>query len=239
MQLRGGSLVPGPAVSAPKEANVFNFVRANLKGDGSEQIIMIDDSHKLRILSAGNDQIWRGNGIFAATTNAFESKVEDRRFAMVDLYAIPSPVLITDLRQNGIPEVVLNRNTTTFDKWLPNSMKYYDQGEIVSLSWDNMGLVENWKTRELNGQVTALRIGDIEGNGRKQLVISMVYAKDLLKLYDSRSVVFTYDLNVKAGPANRPRTRGKPSRYSLQSRRQVSRELIRAVRSSTKTEPVK
>ena len=120
---------------------------------------------------------------------------------MVDLYAIPSPILITDLRKNGIPEVVLNRNTTSFDKWLPNSMKYYDQGEIVSLSWDNMGLVENWKTRELNGQVTALRIGDIEGSGRQQLVISMVYAKDLLKLYDARSVVFTYDLNVKPGPA--------------------------------------
>jgi hypothetical protein len=200
MQLRGSSLVQGPEVSAPKEANVFNFVKANLKGEGSEQIVMLDDSHKLRILS-GNDQIWRGTGIFGATTNAFESKVEDRRFSMVDLYAIPSPILITDLRQNGIPEVVLNRNTTSFDKWLPNSMKYYDQGEIVSLSWDNMGLVENWKTRELNGQVTALRIGDIEGDGRKQLVISMVYAKDLLKLYDSRSVVFTYDLNVKAGPA--------------------------------------
>ncbi|MGO9370804.1 MAG: hypothetical protein ACLQBD_01740, partial [Syntrophobacteraceae bacterium] len=52
-----------------------------------------------------------------------------------------------------------------------------------------------------NGQVTALRIGDIEGSGRQQLVISMVYAKDLLKLYDARSVVFTYDLNVKPGPA--------------------------------------
>jgi len=200
MQLRGGSLVPGPAVNAPKEANVFNFVKASLKGEGSEQIVMLDDSHKLRILS-GNDQIWRGTGIFGATTNAFESKVEDRRFGMVDFYAIPSPILITDLRKNGIPEVVLNRNTTAFDKWLPNSMKYYDQGEIVSLSWDNMGLVENWKTRELNGQVTALRIGDVEGSGRQQLVISMVYAKDLLKLYDARSVVFTYDLNVKQGPA--------------------------------------
>jgi len=82
-------------------------------------------------------------------------------------------------------------------------MKYYDQGEIVSFSWDNMGLTENWKTKELNGQVTALRIGDLEGNGKKQLVVSMVYAKDPLKLYDSKSVIFTYDLNVKEEPANK------------------------------------
>jgi hypothetical protein len=164
---------------------------------------LLDDSHKLRILNAVGDQIWKGVGIWGATTNSFESKVEDRRWAMVDYYYIPSPILVVDLRRNGIPEIVLNRNTTSFDKWLPNSMKYYDQGEIVSFSWDNMGLTENWKTKELNGQVTALRIGDLEGNGKKQLVVSMVYAKDPLKLYDSKSVIFTYDLNVKEEPANK------------------------------------
>ena len=111
----------------------------------------------------------------------------------------------------------LNRNTTIFDQWLPNSMKYYDEGEIVSLSWDNTGLTENWKTRELNGQITSLRIGDIEGNGRQQLVISMVYAKDLLKLWDSRSVIFTYDLNVKEGPAKQAVTRRRTFRYRQKS----------------------
>ncbi|MGC9966729.1 MAG: hypothetical protein ABSE08_15095 [Syntrophobacteraceae bacterium] len=200
MQLRGSSLVPGPEVSAPKEANVFNFAKADINNDRIDEIILVDDSHRLRILNMSGDQIWKGGGIWAATTNAFESKVEDRRWGMSDFYAIPSPVLITDLLRNGTPEIVVNRNTTSFDKWLPNSMKYYDQGEIVSLSWDNLGLTENWKTRELNGQVTAVRIGDIEGSGKKQLVVSMVYARDSLKLYDSRSVIFTYDLNVKAAP---------------------------------------
>ena len=99
----------------------------------------------------------------AATTNAFQSKGEDHRKGTADSYAIPSPILVTDLRKNGIPEIVLNRNTTASDKLLSNSMKYHEQGEIVSLSWDNKALVENWKTRELNGQVTSLRIGDIDG----------------------------------------------------------------------------
>ena len=165
---------------------------------------MVDNSHQLRILTSSGDQIWRGRGLWGATTNSFEAKVEDRRWNMVDLFAIPSPILIADVRSTGIPEIVVNRNTTSFDQWLPNSIKVFDRGEIVSLSWDNMGLTENWKTRELDGQITSLRIGDLDGSGRQQLVLSMVYAKDLLKLNDARSVIFSYDLNVKQGPVAKP-----------------------------------
>ena len=201
MQLRGGSLVAGSALSTPKEVNIFNFAKADINNDKIDEIAVVDDAHKLRILNSAGGQIWKGAGIWAATTNAFQSKGEDHRKGTADSYAIPSPILVADLRKNGIPEIVLNRNTTASDKLLSKSTKYHEQGEIVSLSWDNKAMVENWKTRELNGQVTSLRIGDIDGNGRQQLLISTVYAKDQLRLWDSRSAIFTYDLNVKEGPA--------------------------------------
>jgi len=204
MQLRGDSVVPGPAVNVPKEINVFNFAKADINNDKLDEIVTVDENHNLRILTPAGDQIWRGQGMWAATTNSFESKVEDRRWNMVDTFSIPAPILVADLRKNGIPEIVVNRNTTSFDKWMPNSMKYFDQGEIVSLSWDNLGLTENWKTRELNGQVTSFRIGELDAGGRKQLVVSMVYAKDLLKVNESKSVVFTYDLAVQEGAVKKP-----------------------------------
>jgi TolB-like protein len=197
MQLRGGdSLAPGPEVSAPKEANLFNFAKADLNNQKADKIILVDDSRKLRVMSTTGDQVWKGDGVWAGTTNAFESKAEGPPKEMSDLYTIPSPILVVDLRLNGIPEIVANRNAAAVDKWLPNSTKYYAQGEIVSLSWDNMKLAENWKTKELDGQVTALRIGDIEGNGKKQLVFSTVYAEDPLRINDSKSVIFTCELNV-------------------------------------------
>lgn len=200
MQLRGKSLVPTVAVNAPDGCNIFNFVKADINNDKIDETLMLDDSHNLRILSGAGDQIWKGRYLFGATTNVFESKVEDRRWNQVDLFAIPSPMLIADLNKDGLLELVLNRNTTTFDKFLPDSMKLYDRGEVISLSWDQMGMVENWKTREIEGQVTGIRIGDITGEGRQQLVISMVLAKDLLKIWDSKSTIFSYDLNVNTAP---------------------------------------
>ncbi|HYA43020.1 MAG TPA: FG-GAP-like repeat-containing protein [Syntrophobacteraceae bacterium] len=187
MQLRSDSLTPGPAIDVPKDVNVFNFAKADLKNDKLEKIVMLDDDHKLRILSAAGGQLWKGDGRWGATTNVFQSKVD----------AIPSPILIADLRKSGAQEIVLNRNAASSHRWLSDALKYCGRGEIVSLSWDNKTLTENWKTREFNGEITSLRIGDLDGNGIKQLVISLVYAKDLLKVWDSTSVIVTYDLNVK------------------------------------------
>ncbi len=201
MQFRGGSLVPGPAVSTPKGANIFNFVKVDIKNDKDNEIVMVDDTHKLRVLKAAGDLVWKGGGLWAVTTNSFKDNVGGFLWKKAESYDIPSPIIVAGLRKNGVPEIVLTRNTTSDSKWEANSKKYCDRGEVVSLSWDSPNLTENWTTTQLNGQITSLRIGDIEGNATRQLVISMVYAKDLHKLYDSRSVIFIYDLNVKEGPA--------------------------------------
>ncbi|MEM5789343.1 MAG: hypothetical protein AAGU11_18685, partial [Syntrophobacteraceae bacterium] len=203
MQLRGDKLTPTTPINVPDRCNVFNFAKADINGDKMEEIIAVDHSNRLLIMNPAGEQIWRGSGVFCATTNTFEAKVEDRRFNMVELFAIPSPILITDLNKDAIPEVVLNRATTKIDQFLPDSFKSWDRGEVTSLSWDQLGMVENWKTRELSGMVTGIRIGDLNGDGKNQLVISMVLAKDLLKIGDLKSTIFTYDLNVGAAPAKK------------------------------------
>ncbi|GLI34074.1 FG-GAP-like repeat-containing protein [Desulforhabdus amnigena] len=196
MQMRAGDLAALVPANLPSRCNVFNFARADINGDHSDETILIDSSNEMLILNSSGDQIWKGDRLFGATTNYFEAKVEDRRYNSVDVYAIPSPILITDLNKDGIPEIVVNRSRDILAKFLPNSMKYFDKSEIVSLSWDQLGLVENWKTRDISGMVTAIRIADMNHDGNTELVGSLVLAKDFLKLWESKSTLFSYDLNV-------------------------------------------
>jgi hypothetical protein len=134
--------------------------------------------------------------VFGATTNSFEGKVIDRRFNHVELFSIPAPILITDLNKDGIVEIVLNRNTDIKGSFMPQGLQYWERGEVVSLTWDQMGLIENWKTREISGMVTSLRVGDLNNDGTTELVTSLVLAKDFLKLWESKSTILSYDLNV-------------------------------------------
>lgn len=201
MRLAGNSLAPASPVNVPRRCNVFNFAVGDLNNDRSNEIVFVDNSNTLNILSSTGELIWKSDRLFATTTNFFESRLVDRRFNDVELYAIPSPILITDINGDGIPEIVINRSPNTLARFLPNNMKYYDKSEIVSLSWDQLGLVENWKTREISGMVTAIRFADLDNNGKPELVASLVLAKDFLKLWDSRSTIFSYDLNVPAATA--------------------------------------
>ena len=124
-----------------------------------------------------------------------EAKVVDSRYAQIDYISINSPILITDLNKDGIPEIIVNDNLGQ-GRFMPEGFKYYDKSQITSLSWNQLGLVENWKTMEVGGMVTAFRIGDLTKGGVPQLIGSMVLAKDLLKVWDSKSTVFSYDLNI-------------------------------------------
>ncbi len=201
MILKGDRLAFAAPTNLPRECNVFNFARADINNDGSEETILIDSSSNLIIYSSAGSILWRGNNLFGATTNAFEGKVIDRRYNQVDMYSIPVPILITDLNQDGIQEVIVSRSIESLGRFLPQGLKYFDRGEIVSLSWDNMGMVENWKTREISGMVTSIRIGDFNNDGTKELGASLVLAKDFLKLWEARSSIFSYDLNISTSGA--------------------------------------
>ncbi len=200
MTLRGQTLAPVMPIPLPKQCNVFNFAKADVNNDNNDEFIVINSDNHLILLSASGDELWKSRQRFAATNNGFIGKITDLRFNQVDYYYLPSPILITDMNKDNIPEIVANRSPD-YDRFMPEGIRYYHQGEIVSLSYDQVSLLENWKTRDIGGMVTAIRIADLNGDGTPELVASVVLAKDFVKLWESQSVVISYDLNISTQQA--------------------------------------
>jgi TolB-like protein len=206
MQLKGDTLARTIAVSLPNRCNVFNFAKLDINGDHLDDVVFIDNENRLVVANPAGDILWRSKKTFGATTNSFEGKVRDRRVNDVDLYSVPPPIIVTDLNKDGIPEIIVTQNGGGLNRYLPAGTKYYDKGEIVSLSWDQLGLLENWKTREISGMVTSIRVADLDQNGTPQLLASMVLAKDFMKLWESKSNIFGYDLKTAAAPKTASKT---------------------------------
>jgi len=202
MQLVGNTVKTLVSLPVPNRCNVFNFAKWDINGDGADEVVVIDHENKLLILNTQGDQIWKSDSRYGATSNMVEAKVVDSRYAQIDYVSINSPILITDLNKDGIPEIIVNDNLGQ-GRFMPEGIKYYDKSQITSLSWNQLGLVENWKTMDVGGMVTAFRIGDPTKGGVPQLIGSMVLAKDLLKVWDSKSTVFSYDLNIAPTPAEK------------------------------------
>ncbi|MEJ5363793.1 MAG: FG-GAP-like repeat-containing protein [Desulfosoma sp.] len=195
-RLRDGKAVTTAPATVPPQCNVANFAAGDFNGDGAVEYAVITADNRLMVLDSAGNRLWRSRQQFAATTNYLLGKVEDLRYNNVEYYYVPSPILVMDLNKDGIAEIVVNRSPDTTSRFLPQGFKYYEAGEVVSFSWDQMGLVENWKTREVSGMVSSIRVGDLNGDGTPELIASLVLGKDLLKLWEARSTVFSYDLNV-------------------------------------------
>lgn len=203
MNLRGNQLAPGASVPVPSHCNVFNFAKVDLDNDQSDEIVLISTDNRLRILSSTGDQRWKSRKRFGATSNYILGKVEDLRYNAVEYFYLPSPILVTDLNQDGIAEVIVNRSPD-YSNLTPVGLKYYEAGEIVSLSWNQLGLVENWKSRELSGMVTSMHLGSLVRDKKTQLIVSLVAGTDLAQFWKAKSSIISYDLAVAPAPKAAP-----------------------------------
>ncbi len=78
MQFVGKTLKTLVSLPVPKRCNVFNFAKWDLNGDGSEEVVVIDEENRLLVLNSHGDQLWKSDSRYGATTNLVEAKVVDR-----------------------------------------------------------------------------------------------------------------------------------------------------------------
>ncbi|SFM97194.1 FG-GAP repeat domain-containing protein [Thermodesulforhabdus norvegica] len=197
MQWQNDRLNPSRTIDVPtKYCNVFNFTMVDVDSNGSKEYVVILPDNRLAIVGSNGQLMWKSRHRFGATTNYILGKVSDARYNAIDYYYIPTPIIVTDLNGDGIKEIVANRSPD-YSRFLPAGFKYYESGQVVSLSWDQVGLIENWATRELGGMVTSIRLADTDSNGVPELLVSVVLGKDLVAIWKTETVMFAYDLNLK------------------------------------------
>jgi hypothetical protein len=69
------------------------------------------------------------------------------------------------------------------------------------LSWDGLGLAENWRTRKISGYVSDFAIADFDNDNQDELVIAVVMNKGVSVISKAKSTIIGYDLTVKAPQA--------------------------------------
>ncbi|MCX7823164.1 MAG: VCBS repeat-containing protein [Syntrophobacterales bacterium] len=202
MRLKGSKLEPIQELQLPSKCNVFNCAVVDIDNDGVLEYVIILPDNRMLLTKANGSVMWKSRHRFGATTNYVLGKEEDPRYNQQDYYYVPTPILVTDLNKDGKKEIVTNRSPE-YSRLLPAGFKYYEAGQIVSLSWDQIGLIENWTTRDLSGMVTSVRIADTNGDKIPELVVSVVMGKELLQIWKTESVILAYDLNMDKKTSNK------------------------------------
>ncbi|MGD8509863.1 MAG: VCBS repeat-containing protein [Syntrophobacterales bacterium] len=204
LQLTGGSYQPLEGISLPRRANIFNFTQGDLDGDGKPETAFIGPGERLYLIDDDGSKLWESREYYGATANILEGKSPDSGSTRVvggggatdddevQIYYIPSPLLLVDLNSDKQLELLANRNVSQTTRILSKQRRFAD-GEIQSLAWVRDNIVPQWKTRPLRGMLISHRLADVDGDGQEELVVAAVTERGIFK--KTKSTIYVYKLD--------------------------------------------
>ncbi|WP_167496596.1 VCBS repeat-containing protein [Desulfopila sp. IMCC35006] len=151
-------------IALPTSVNLFDFVYADLDGDGFYEIVAVDQREKLRVYNPGNELMWVSQKNFASSkiylgpSRSGSSGKSVRGFFTLDedadreLIFVPARIIVTDIDKDGKQEIIVSEGTKTGFSFF-NRLRLYDSGAVVSLAWTNSAMVESWRTSNFRGYV--------------------------------------------------------------------------------------
>ncbi len=206
---KNGKYVHDQKMKIPVGLSVYGLTIADVGTGGGEKVIALDEldylcifektnKHISRIFtlgfSANEDIIWRSNDHFGGSnnliSNADKKKSEDDYEKM--FYA-NLRILTFDTNNDGKKEIIIVKNISSTGRLFKN-LNLFTASEIYNLEWDGLGMIENWRTKKINGYVTDYAFKDVDNDGKPEIVLALVLSVGAsLK---NRSVIVVYELET-------------------------------------------
>jgi TolB-like protein len=204
MGLENGEYVPVGALSLPGEVNVFGFAVGDVQNNGSDNVVAFNSQDVIKILTAQGSTQWKSSERYGGSMDFLElqptgrmtTEGRDADLGKLRLY-LPKRIFLQDLDGNGKQEVIVVQNHSLTGRVLER-VRHFTRGEILSMSWDGLGLAENWRTRKLSGYISDYAISDFDNDGENELVAVVVASKGIPIFSKAKSAIISYDLAVPA-----------------------------------------
>ena len=189
LKWEGSRLVSTDALALPKRGNVFNFLFADFGGGGKGSTVLLDESDYLKLFVRGGEEVWRSDGYFGGTVTHMAT--DDTTSELWKFF--PSPIYLTDVDEDGEPEVMVCRNRAKTGGRFFDRVRNFSSGALHFMTWDKVGLSTKWTSQKQPGPIVGYRVADVDHDGLMELVIASVTREDHV-MGKPRSQIVMYDL---------------------------------------------
>jgi TolB-like protein len=184
---------------------------------GTEKIIALDDDDylniytqtdkplvKLQTFGGSNERLWRSDEVYGGSNSSIETSALYGQSALnqdrPDKNTYINPRILTyDTNRDGKKGIIIVKNLSAAARLFRN-VKSFSSSELYDFEWDGLGLLENWKTRKINGYVADYQFKDVDDDGQKEIVLALVLSSG--QLVTNSSVIVVYKMNPQQGVDN-------------------------------------
>jgi TolB-like protein len=190
LKREGNRYVATDSVSLPPQANVYNFALVDFDNKGKVDIVLLTSSDYLELLVDGNESIWKSEEPYGGTYSFLE---EDSFDLEKNRIFMPSPILVTDIDEDGRKEVMVCKNASSVRRLL-GKFQTFSGGTLDFLGRDEAGLTRKWSTKRFGGAMVGYQVADLDYDGQPELVIVSAIREERMIAGNPRSRIVVYDL---------------------------------------------
>lgn len=202
-----GEYVEGRDQRIPQGLSIFGLTLSRLGENTTERIISLNaDDYlcvfeqtdkplsRLTVFGGSDEFIWKSEDVFGGSNTSIEPTMHGANTTSDDenkVYYINQRILTYDTNKDGKREIIIVKNGSSSARLLQR-VKLFSSAEVYDFEWDGTGMVENWRTKKINGYVSDYQFKDIDNDGENEVVLSLVLSVG--GTLRGRSVIVAYDL---------------------------------------------
>ena len=214
----GSKVMPEERIAMPDYINLFEFVLGDITGDGAREIIAVSRADRLYVVRPNGYVLWVSDDYYGGTSRYIgeDYDIVGGREGRVGLDVnstpssevigmegsgkrifIPSRMIVMDVNNDGINDVVVNKNLSTAARHV-EGYKRYKSGELHAMSWTGIGLGGIWQTRKIDGYIPDFQFLPLPGEkNRAKLFVGLVLSRGWTDaLTKGESTILTYDIEL-------------------------------------------
>jgi hypothetical protein len=206
---KNGKYVNDQKMKMPVGLSIYGLTIADVGTGGGEKVLALDELDYLCIFektnkhisnvfamgfSANEDLIWRSEEYYGGSNNMISSTLKRRAEDDYEgRYYANLRILTFDTNNDGKREIIIVKNISS-TKRLFKHLNVFTASEIYNLEWDGLGMIENWRTKKINGYVTDYAFKDVDNDGKPEIVLALVLSTGAS--LQNKSVIVVYELET-------------------------------------------
>ena len=183
---RDGEYGPDERLTLPKGINIFAFALGDVMNNGQQMIVAFDEGDHLRIFSSSGEEKWKSGEPYGGSMNYLESLSGSDDLS--DRLYLPQRIYIDDLDGDGKHEVLVASNQGAMGRLFAH-LRRFSSGHMAALSWQGIGLTLTRQTPQISGYISDYAIGDLDHDGRDEVVVAQVSKEGKIIRHDRSSIV--------------------------------------------------
>jgi hypothetical protein len=172
MQLtQGGGVAAGKQLPLPRGINVFDFTLADLDGDGTREIVLINSANRLQVYEADGSLSWTSAELIGASNKFFGTLTSGNNAVSAEKETVwvHTRIVAADLDLDGVTDILVANNRLETVNFMPN-LRYFDGGSLVAYGWRNGAMQRLWETKKTPGYITNHQmVRDPQGEDRYRI----------------------------------------------------------------------